>query len=123
VLKANFMQPVIQITNNIFGGRHGTGAYPCRYALARNRPILRSLPGSREPAPGPNRARENRLVVTTTVIWTISAASDEIGAGVSEGQLPLSIGVELLDRQPYESAGQQFADARPSRRHDWRSSR
>ena len=33
VLKANFMQPVIQATNNIFGGRHRTGTYPCRYRL------------------------------------------------------------------------------------------
>ena len=32
VLKANFMQPVIQVSNNV-GSRHGTGAYPRRYRL------------------------------------------------------------------------------------------
>jgi len=33
VLKANFMQPVIQITNNILVVDTGRGAYPCRFRL------------------------------------------------------------------------------------------
>jgi len=113
VLKANFMQPAIQVTNNMlvvdtggerilvdsgFGEKIGPsfGSFPGLEANLRRAGIT----------PGPYR----RL-------------GDEIGrAGVSERSVRLCrYGVELLDRQPLRKRGQQFADARPVQEgHDCR---
>ncbi len=129
VLKANFMQPVIQVTNNMLVVDTGRERILVDTGFGEKLgPSFGSFPGLRgEPAPGRNHAREHRSgrdVARSPGPYR--RLGDEIGrAGVSEGSVRLCrYGVELLDRQPLRKRGQQFADARPVQEgHDWGSSR
>jgi hypothetical protein len=107
VLKANFMQPVIQITNNILVVDTG-----------RERILVDTGFGEKlgPSAPGRNQAREHKSGCDVArSSGPYRRLGDEIGrAGVSEGSVRLCrYGVELLDRQPLRKRGQQFSDARP----------
>ena len=126
VLKANFMQPVIQITNNPLVVDTGRERVLVDTGFGEKLgPSFGSFPGARgEPAPGRNHAGEHRSgrdVARSPGPYR--RLGDEIGrAGVSEGSVRLCrYGVELLDRQPLRKRGQQFADARPVQEgHDCR---
>src|SRR6266446_6970593 len=119
VLRANFMQPVIQATNNIlvvdtarerilvdtgFGEKLG--------------PSFGSFPGLEA-----NLRRAGITPESIDLVVTSHGHLDHIGGLVTKSGA-LAFPKALLDRKPLRERGQQFAHARPVQEgHDWGSSR
>ena len=129
VLRANFMQPVIQATNNplvVDTGRErilvDTGFGEKIGPPFGSFPRLQANLGRAGIAP----ESIDLVVISHGHLDHIGGLVTQIGrAGVSEGSVRLRrYGVELLDRQPFRKRGQQFAAARAIQDgHDWSSSR
>ena len=128
VLRANFMQPVIQATNN-----------PLVVDTGRERILVDTGFGEKIGPPFGNfpRLQTNLgragiatesidlVVVSHGHLDHIGGLVSEVGrAGVSKGSVRLRrYGVELLDRQPFRKRGRQFAAAGPIQEgHNWSSS-
>ena len=129
VLKANFMQPVIQITTNLLVVDTGRERILVDTGFGEKLgPTFGSFPGleANLRRAGITPESIDLVVIVARSPGSYRRLSDEIGrAGVSEGSVRLCrYGVELLDRQPLRKRGQQFADARPVQEgHDYRGSR
>jgi hypothetical protein len=129
VLKANFMQPVIQITTNMLVVDTGRERILVDNGFGEKLgPTFGSFP-----ALDANLQRAGITPESIDLVVTSHGHLDHIGglatksgrAGLSEGSVRFCrYGVELLDRQPLRKRRQQFADARSVQEgHDCRGAR